>query len=120
MKIITIGSRDYQIQIVKHVREALGEIFYDAGVIELAERCAVSGFKYSKRERTVAFWHEIVHGVLNQMKSNKAYDERFVTDFSELLTTVIKQVHPHESNMVTQLFETVRAVRKTVPRNKSV
>jgi hypothetical protein len=119
MKILTIGSRDYQIHVVKYVRDALGQIYYQAGVIELAERCAVSGYKYSKHERTVAFWHEVVHGILEDMKSLAAYDERFVTKFSEILTAVIKQVHPHERNMVTQLLKGVRAVRKKVPRNKS-
>lgn len=119
MKILTIGGRDYQIHVVKHVQDALGEIFYAAGVIELAERCEISGFKYSMAERKVAFWHEVVHGILHEMHYSKlAYDERFVTRFSELLTAVLKQVHPNERNMVTQLLEGVRAVRKKVPRDK--
>lgn len=118
MKTLQIGSRDYQIHVVNYIRGALGQIYYKAGVIELAERCAVSGYKYSKHERTVAFWHEVVHGILEDMKSLAAYDERFVTKFSRVLTEVLKQAYPNERNMVTQLLKGVRAVRKKVPRDK--
>ena len=114
---LRIGKSVYEVQVIKSRPSGLAEIFYQLGRIDLAERCALTGFKFTKQERAKAFWHEIVHGVLYEMRNPLAYNERFVTKFSELLTAVIKQADPHGQNIFTQQTKDARVVRKKTPVN---
>lgn len=66
-----------------------GRIVYDIQLIEIAKRCNVTGRRFSPKERTETFWHEITHGILHDMGHHLAYNEQFVTAFSKRINNAL-------------------------------
>ena len=57
--------------------------------IELAKQCNVTGKRYTPKQRAETFWHELTHGILNDMDHPLFDDEAFVTAFSKRLNDAI-------------------------------
>jgi len=76
----------------------LGEIHYANQVIKIA-RHALGGtwgkhqyrMDLSKEEQWEVFWHEVVHGILHDMKRHDLNNERFVNAFCRRLYGVLKE-----------------------------
>lgn len=46
--------------------------------------------KFTEKERSETFWHEITHGILHDMKHKQRDDEKFVIGFSQRLNDAIR------------------------------
>jgi predicted SprT family Zn-dependent metalloprotease len=46
--------------------------------------------KFTEKERSETFWHEIVHAILHDMKHRQRDDEKFVIGFSQRLNDAIR------------------------------
>lgn len=119
MKTIKIGKSKYEVAAVTTLPSRMAEIDYTTKKITLATRCGYTKIKYPIKERQIAFWHEVVHGILKDMRNPLEGSEKFVEAFSERLTDVIRQVHPNERNLVAQFTKRVRELPPQVSRNKS-
>lgn len=118
MKTIKIGKSKYGVATVTTLPSRMAEINYVTKTITLASRCGYTKIKYPIKERQTAFWHEVVHGILKDMRNPLEGSEKFVEAFSERLTDVIRQVHPNERNLVAQFTKRVRELPQKIPRNK--
>lgn len=118
MKTIKIGKSKYGVVTVTTLPSRMAEINYVTKTITLASRCGYTKIKYPIKERQTAFWHEVVHGILKDMRNPLEGSEKFVEAFSERLTDVIRQVHPNERNLVAQFTKRVRELPQKIPRNK--
>lgn len=79
---VSLGEDRYTVELVGDMRH-LGMIFFDEKRIHLAvrshnRRCCIE-------EQEATFLHEITHGILYSMGKRLAYDEKFVTEFANLL-----------------------------------
>ncbi len=118
MKSINVGRTKYTLHTVDALHDGLlGEIDYSKRTITLATK-AFNGAKLSAAERDQAFWHEIVHAVLYDMRSTLESNERFVDLFADGLTQVIKQVL-HGRKLVTHVPKRLRKLPAQVSRNAS-
>jgi hypothetical protein len=118
MKTIKIGKSKYEVVAVTTLPSRMAEINYATKVIKLASTCGYTKIRYTKKERREAFWHEVVHGILKDMRNPLEGNEKFVEAFSERLTGVITQVHPNERNLVAQFAKRVRELPPQISRNK--
>ena len=68
----------------------------DLGCINFAEKTIYLSVKDARgnrllnSEREETFWHEVIHGVLYDMKHKLCYNEQFVTMFARRLSGAIK------------------------------
>ena len=91
-KKVKVGRTNYQIHKVTKMNKvgAMGEIDYDTKEITIASRSSRNSHrKFSKKEISDTFWHEITHAILKDMNSKLHVNESFVTKFANRLTTVI-------------------------------
>tara|TARA_R110000772_G_scaffold86275_1_gene180671 strand:+ start:3743 stop:4045 length:303 start_codon:yes stop_codon:yes gene_type:complete len=91
-KKVKVGRTNYQIHKVTKMNKvgAMGEIDYDTKEITIASRSSRNPHrKFSKKEISDTFWHEITHAILQDMDSKLHTNESFVTKFANRLTTVI-------------------------------
>lgn len=70
-----------------HATEA-GRCFADARVIHI--NMSVRGRKRTPQQVADTFWHELTHGILFDMQHPKAYDEKFVQEFSKRLSEAVR------------------------------
>tara|TARA_R100000988_G_scaffold103789_1_gene85124 strand:- start:5482 stop:5784 length:303 start_codon:yes stop_codon:yes gene_type:complete len=91
-KKVKVGRTNYLIHKVTKMDKvgAMGEIDYDTKEITIASRSSRKPHrKFSKKEISDTFWHEITHAILKDMNSKLHTNESFVTTFANRLTTVI-------------------------------
>lgn len=82
-KKIKIGDRWFTVVPMERVSDgAMGRIKYSEKRIEV-------GTAYPAAEIRNTFWHEVVHGILNDMGSSLCDNERFVTSFANKLSDAI-------------------------------
>ena len=69
-----------------------GEIDYKALEIRIASffNGACGATRISKEEKWEVFWHEVVHGILRDMRRDDLNNERFVNAFCRRLYGVLK------------------------------
>lgn len=89
---LRIGKRTYAINVVNAMkRKGLqGHVSYGTSLIELGLHSNRTGRRYTNDELLHTFWHEIVHAILYEMDHRLYSNERFVDEFSLLLTRAIK------------------------------
>jgi hypothetical protein len=90
-KKIKVGTKWYDVNAVKHMRRTgmMGKTDYRDAVIEVATHSNVRNARFKKEEIYDTFWHELTHAILKDMGSKLEADEKFVTAFSERLTSAI-------------------------------
>ena len=90
-KTIRIGRKTYRVTQPQQMRKksTKGDITFEEKHIQVAKSCTVTERKYSPKERAETFWHEVTHGILEDMDHPLAYNEKFVVAFSQRLNTVI-------------------------------
>lgn len=83
---IKIGRTKYKLQRIDVFKGAItGEINYEEKTITIARRGGISGWKLSKTEQDQCLWHEVVHGILQDMKHPLNNNEKFVDGFAKRL-----------------------------------
>lgn len=88
-KSVKIGDKRYTVCVGKTPSNyTLGEIKYISQTINVYTKTKMR--KIPKSEQQVVFWHEVVHGILEEIKPKLNNDERFVQDFAEHLVGVFK------------------------------
>ena len=113
---LKIGKKKYEVYPVGKFegKATVGQIDYDNKEIYIALRCGVTNRKRTDVEKQSTFWHEVVHGALEEMDHPLYRNERFVTAFAKRLTQVIRQVD-NERSLVPQRVKGLRKLRKEVP-----
>lgn len=93
-KKIKVGDRWYSVEIVETMerRAQMGCVYYGTGEIEVATKSNVTNKRYTDREISDTFWHELTHAILYDMGSHLYKNEKFVTRFADRLATAIKSV----------------------------
>ena len=82
---IKIGRTKYKLQRIDAFKRAIrGQIHYEDKTITIARR-GRSGLKISKTEQDQVLWHEVVHGILHDMKHPLNKNEKFVDGFAKRL-----------------------------------
>lgn len=89
-KHVVVGLSPYKVTPVKSIDKCRGEVNYKEREIKIARRNDHLAYTYSKEELANTFWHELTHAILHDMGSKLAYDEKFVTKFSDRLDQAIK------------------------------
>jgi hypothetical protein len=84
---ITVGKSRYTLHLAKSHRRYYGECYSQIKTIMLYTSHAGQPLPPAKRNEVL--WHEITHAVLHEMGSALNNDERFVTQFSKLLSQAI-------------------------------
>ena len=117
---LKIGKSNYKVQTIEAFQNKVivAQIDYDNKTITLAKRGGVSHQPRTKQQIEHAFWHEAVHGILEDMQSPLERNERFVDGIAVRLMKLIKQVHPNESNVVLQRFKRIRKLPPQVLRSE--
>lgn len=87
-----VGRKKYKVAQWRQIQNppSNGRIFFDGGVIILAERSGYTDKPISNQEKDTAFWHETVHAILHNMGSRKNHDEVFVEGIARRLAQVIR------------------------------
>lgn len=93
---VVIGALRYKVHTLRLLPEPYRR---DAGVIKFKERFIFltthshRGRRWTAYQRRLVFWHEIVHGILHDMRRWKLNgDEKFVHGFARRLEKVVRQV----------------------------
>lgn len=84
-KRIKIGRTNYEVATMHEIEDdprAMGRISYGLKRIEIAT-------KYPAVEVRNTFWHEVTHGILQDMGSELTDNERFVVAFANRLSDAI-------------------------------
>lgn len=85
---VKIGKYTYTIKHDPALRSSLlGHISYASRTIQLTTK------RIANAELSEVFWHEVTHGILHDMRSPLAYNERFVTAFGKRLNDAVRSVH---------------------------
>jgi hypothetical protein len=88
-KSVKIGDKRYTVLVGETSSNyTLGEIFYTNQTINVYTKTKMR--KIPKSEQQVVFWHEVVHGILEEIKPKLNNDEQFVQAFAEHLVGVFK------------------------------
>ncbi len=89
-KNIKIGKCWYAVQQPTKMRKTAvrGCITYGEQ-IEVAKRCNVTNNPFPPKQRAETFWHEMTHGILQDMGHPLHSSEKFVTEFSKRLNNAI-------------------------------
>ena len=90
-KEIKVGKTKYTIEwfesICKGRLICRGFVSYITKVIGLSR--GYSKRRYSSKQISETFWHEVTHAILYDMKNDLYKDEKFVTEFSKSLNNAI-------------------------------
>lgn len=91
-KCIKVGNKLYSVDIVQSMKSkrTRGQIWYDAGQIQIGRTSNVTGRDYSDIQMSETFWHELVHAILYEMSHSLYKNEQFVHDFSMHLSRAIQ------------------------------
>ena len=97
-KKVRINRTTYQVKSVHSFKTCkLGEIDHNERQITLARNVRYGSaaidkkvFRLSKEEQWETYWHEIVHGILRDMRRHDLNNERFVNAFCLRLYSVLK------------------------------
>lgn len=88
-KTVRIGALRYK---VYSLRTLPAPYVKNAGLIRFKDRAifvtshSYTGSRWTAKQRRILFWHEVVHGILHDMKRYKLNnDERFVHGFATRL-----------------------------------
>ena len=89
-KHIVVNHTPYTISRVRPAgaKNALGHINYEKGQIYVATH-DTRGNKLETEEVDDAFWHEMTHAVLHDMKHELCSDEKFVNAFANRLSLAV-------------------------------
>lgn len=90
---LRINGREFKVRQPSTLRRAgaRGEINYGTAVIQVATHSNISGRKLSAAQRSETFWHEVTHGVLDDLGYHLLNrNEKFVKRFSQGLNNVIR------------------------------
>lgn len=95
-KTVRIGKLRYKVHklkaLPKHHGVGSGYIDYVARSVSVATHSKNGAIRYTKKQVDLAFWHEIVHGILNDMRQHRLNgNERFVEGFAERLSDIVSQ-----------------------------
>ena len=71
-----------------------GQIRYNEKKIRL-RRTKLDGTQRTDVDVNDTLWHEIVHGILHEMGSRKAYDELFVTSLAACIVSIQQQLYEY-------------------------
>lgn len=90
-KTIRIGKTTYLVHRPEKMRASAvrGHIKYSEKHISVAKKCNATGRRYTPHETAETFWHEVTHGILDDMGHPLATSEKFVVAFSQRLNGVI-------------------------------
>lgn len=93
-KAVTIGKRKYRVQDVESFPNTphRARISYALRLIQLAKKTGVTKRKLTAIERHTAFWHEVFHGVLYDMRDPREKDEALVDGLSVRVAKIIRQM----------------------------
>ena len=91
---LKIGKTTYKVSEIATLEPPLvrGRISYRNQTIHIADRAGVPRRKRSVAGKYHTLWHEIVHGVLEDMGSAKYKDEVFVDELAKRIIQVNKQL----------------------------
>jgi len=90
---IRVGKHKYSIEVVEAMlrKRDMARVHYDHRRIEIGRMSNITGKRYSDTQVLDSFWHEVTHAILEEMGRHALNaDERFVTEFANRLTQVIK------------------------------
>ena len=90
---IRVGKKQYSVEVVEAMlrKREMGRVHYDRKTIEIGRMSNTTGKRYSNTEVADTFWHEVTHAILEEMGEHGLnHDEKFVTEFANRLTQVIK------------------------------
>ena len=119
---------DYDLKVVMQFKGKpyVGQVDYKKKLITVALRGGISGRVLTSVEVLQAYYHEIVHAVLHNMKHPLNADEKFVDAFAQRLRWYAKGTWEEmmkdkkdATDLVAQRFKRLRELRKEVPRSKS-
>ena len=87
---LRIGKKLYKVELPDHMPNVLvvGNIAFGSQTIKVAARTGRPLRKRSEKARLTTFWHEVVHGILYDMRSPKNTDEIFVQGIATRLVQV--------------------------------
>lgn len=88
-KSLKVGKHLYEVKRVDTIPGSHGYVNYTYKYITLAERSSRTGCSYKREECDDTFWHELTHAILYEMGHKLYTNEKFVTQFSGLLTKAI-------------------------------
>lgn len=117
----------YELLLVKQFKGKtyIGQIDYKKKLITVALYGGVTGKKLTATEVLQAYYHEVVHSVLHDMKHPLNDDEKFVDNFAKRIRwwsvaeAYKKAKEKNADNLVAQRTQGLRELRKEVPRSKS-
>jgi hypothetical protein len=87
-KEIRVGTKRYAVVRKAKNLAKVGRIDYEDGTIAVAVHDS-RGVPLSAQEQHEVFWHEMTHGILNDMGHPLRDNERFVTAFAKRLNKAI-------------------------------
>lgn len=88
-----INKTTYKVKRIHSFKNGkVGEIHYKKKQITLAKHVvsALLTCRVSNREQWETFWHEVLHGILHDMKRHDLNNEAFVRAFCRRLYTVLR------------------------------
>lgn len=87
---VKIGRHRYAVHTVARLKRGrMGAINYEDKKITLAAKSSLSGKSFRREDMSETFWHEIVHGILHDMKHPLWDNEPFVEAFSTRLNRIV-------------------------------
>ena len=86
-----IGDHTYTIAHTKYMQGSggMGRTYYNIKRVLLATHSTKTHKAFNAEARNETFWHELTHAVLFEMGSPLHTNERFVSDFSYLLSRAV-------------------------------
>lgn len=87
-KRIRVGRKKYEIKIVRKLPRQLRGHWSSKGTILIGNRNAFNAH-YTKKHKAEAFWHELTHAILHDMRHASWKNETFVTGFAKRLNDAI-------------------------------
>jgi hypothetical protein len=122
--VIQIGRTVYEVKSTKDFKNSvrIGRIDYNHKTITVARRVGFSKRRLNVVERKQILFHEVVHGILHDMRHPLDSNEKFVDEFAKRLRLLKwsnsdNSLEQHEINLVPQRTERLRKLRKKIPRS---
>ena len=93
-KQVIVGNTTVKIERLKSLKvgrsACRGSFDHSKKVISVASESPSGDLKFSTGDKANTFWHELTHAILDDMGNKLAYDEKFVSSFSDRLDQAIK------------------------------
>lgn len=94
-KSVRIGKKRYVVKLSKFLsdgkRSCEGMIEYEKKLISIATHSDFGNFRFTKEQNEIAFLHEVVHGILHDMRKHDLNrSESFVQGFAVRLYDAIR------------------------------